>query len=597
MIQKFRPFQNAKIRQQILGIYFIVTFLPIVLIGGFLLINTGKLLNNYYTDLLEADNQRVKTTLFEITTQVYNISEDLALNQNIRQAVMQDYNAGGEMPETGMIGNYISSYAEIDSIEIYTDNPGCEGIGQFAVVDEEANSVAWYQEALTQNAAFWIPLDKTDEYGNVYWHLCLVRRIPTAESGYHGVLMICLSDNYLRTRIESREYKILISANDESVFYSSDRTGYGQALPVTVTGDPAYFSYSGELQEGKSKSLVSVSTLALYQSDSRLYICVINSEAFHHTVRFLLICIGIILIAAVVPGIMIYWFTGYFTGRILTLRHAMHQASSEDYEITSFVQGKDEISEAFVDLQIMIQNIKQKDARMYEARLKEQRLINEQQKMEFKMLFAQINPHFLFNTLETIRMKAIKAGDREAASAIKLLGKSMRYVLETVGTADVAMERELEHVENYLAIQKLRFGEKFDSEIVIDPDLEIEKVSILPLLLQPIVENAIVHGLEEKESGGKIRITIERKMEEEELLLLTVSDNGCGMGEEELTQLREKILKNQIGQSKSIGLTNVNQRIRLCYGTQYGLEINSVPGEGTRVCVKLPYEKAVECEK
>ena len=335
----------------------------------------------------------------------------------------------------------------------------------------------------------------------------------------------------------------------------------------------------------------------MYQSDSRLYICVINSEAFHHTVRFLLICIGIILIAAVVPGIMIYWFTGYFTGRILTLRHAMHQASSEDYEITSFVQGKDEISEAFVDLQIMIQNIKQKDARMYEARLKEQRLINEQQKMEFKMLFAQINPHFLFNTLETIRMKAIKAGDREAASAIKLLGKSMRYVLETVGTADVAMERELEHVENYLAIQKLRFGEKFDSEIVIDPDLEIEKVSILPLLLQPIVENAIVHGLEEKESGGKIRITIERKMEEEELLLLTVSDNGCGMGEEELTQLREKILKNQIGQSKSIGLTNVNQRIRLCYGTQYGLEINSVPGEGTRVCVKLPYEKAVECEK
>ena len=86
-------------------------------------------------------------------------------------------------------------------------------------------------------------------------------------------------------------------------------------------------------------------------------------------------------------------------------------------------------------------------------------------------------------------------------------------------------------------------------------------------------------------------------MEEEELLLLTVSDNGCGMGEEELTQLREKILKNQIGQSKSIGLTNVNQRIRLCYGSQYGIQIDSVPGEGTRVCVKLPYEKAVECEK
>lgn len=176
----------------------------------------------------------------------------------------------------------------------------------------------------------------------------------------------------------------------------------------------------------------------------------------------------------------------------------MHQASTEDYDIRSYIQGQDEISEAFSDLEVMVRNIKKKDAEMYEARINEAELLNEQQVMEFKMLASQINPHFLYNTLETIRMKAFAANDKEVARAIKLLGKSMRYVLENTGTSYTTLSRELEHVNVYLDIQKLRFTDKFDGITEIGEDVDPEKIYILPLLLQPVVENAILHGLEER---------------------------------------------------------------------------------------------------
>ena len=145
-------------------------------------------------------------------------------------------------------------------------------------------------------------------------------------------------------------------------------------------------------------------------------------------------------------------------------------------------------------MQVMVQKIKEKDAKMYQALLKEQQLLNEQQVMEMKMLAGQINPHFLYNTLESIRMKSLTSGNREVANAIKLLGKSMRYVLENTGTSLVTLKKELDYVETYLQIQKIRFGDRVNYRIEVIGMLDLEKYLILPLLLQPVVENAIVHG-------------------------------------------------------------------------------------------------------
>ena len=124
--------------------------------------------------------------------------------------------------------------------------------------------------------------------------------------------------------------------------------------------------------------------------------------------------------------------------------------------------------------------------------------------------------------------------------------------------------------------------------------MDPEKIYILPLLLQPVVENAILHGLEEREHGGIIKISVTKHIEEQELLCIEVSDNGCGMTEEELAQLRRDIEQKDMTRSKSIGLYNINQRIKLTYGDAFGIQVLSVPDEGTRVRLYLPISRMAE---
>lgn len=295
---------------------------------------------------------------------------------------------------------------------------------------------------------------------------------------------------------------------------------------------------------------------------------------------------------------MIHIFAGYFTQRVRLLRQEMHKASNQDYELIPSFQGNDELSEAFEDLQVMVDNIKEHEAVVYEAQLKEQELLIRQQEMEFKMLASQINPHFLYNTLETIRMKAFAVGDKEAAKAIKLLGKTMRYVLESTGATFTTVEEALAHVDAYIEIQHLRFGERIQYEKKVEEGLDLCSFHILPLILQPLVENAIVHGLDEMEENGKVVVSIYTQAAHEPdngmLFIIDVDDNGCGMTKEELAKLQEDIEIRDMSRSKSIGLYNINQRMKLRYGEKYHLQIYSEPQKGTRVRLTIPVKKTQE---
>lgn len=269
----------------------------------------------------------------------------------------------------------------------------------------------------------------------------------------------------------------------------------------------------------------------------------------------------------------------------------MHQASQGNYNIMDSFHGNDELSETFQDLQIMIREIQKKEALVYEARLKEQQLENQQQ-MEYKMLASQINPHFLYNTLETIRMKAFAAGNREVAKAIKLLGKSLRYVLDSTGTVSTTLAKEIDYLRIYFSIQKLRFEDRIEYTIKIQEGLDLENYQILPLLLQPIVENAVSHGLENIEEHGQVLLNI--YVQDDTCLCIDISDNGIGMTEEELARVRKNISEKDTSRTQSIGLYNINQRILLCYGPEYSLNVSSERDKGTTVSLRLPLNKLTE---
>lgn len=583
--------RKSGIRRQLYIVYILAVFLPVILIGTFLVGSTYQLLTDYHRDLLESDNLRVGTILFEITTQAYNISEELSFNEEVLSMLKGKYPSEEAFVEmvnahASIVDNYMYHYTEIGQIDIYCDNPDIYTYKQYQGVDEVAET-DWYQRAVSQNSVFWKEMKNVDEHGNQYWSLCLVRQIPLVNSDYNAVLVIRISDNYLKTRISSQEYRNSASVDKGVVFYASDREDYGATQLIDIDYDENYFQYIGSKKIKNHTCFVGVPTLRLYQSDSRIYICTVNDKSYDNIRSIIETCLIIILLAILVPGILVHFFTMYFTGRVSALRHVMHQASNEDYDFKEIVRGGDELSEAFADLEVMVQKIKEKDALMYKTILNEQELVNEQQKMEFKMLASQINPHFLYNTLETIRMKAYTVGDKEVATAIKLLGKSMRYVLENNGTAFTALKEEMDYIEIYMKIQKLRFMEKFDYELKTQEGIDLYKCITLPLLLQPIVENAILHGLEETEKGGMVTIKIGQEPQNNGIYI-AVSDNGCGIEKETLERLRADIVTKNPLKKESIGLYNINQRVKLCYGNEYGMTIDSIVGSGTTVTLHLP---------
>lgn len=590
---------KSKIQRQLNSIYILAILIPIVVLGTFLLATSSNLLSNYHKDIIESDNLRVKTILFEMTSQIYNISEGIVFDEQLQELLTTDYATDAEfrdhVKDFSSMNNYLTNYAEIADIQIYSDMEQESDYLQFYHVTDEVTESDWYKRASSQFSVFWYPMKSVDQYGNEYWRLALVRKIPLMQTGEYAVLVITISDNYLKTRIDNNDYVTLVSTDDGVIFYGTNRMYYGEQQPVEIDYDNIYYRHLGSSSIDGHKYMSSVTALTLYQSDSILFVTTLSADAYTSINRILVICFIIILLAAVLPAIIIQIFTRYFTHRVTALREEMHKASLEEYDMVEILPGDDEIAQAMADLHVMVQNIKEKDSEMYESRINEQTLRNDQQVMEFKMLSSQINPHFLYNTLETIRMKALTEGNPEVATAIKLLGKSLRYVLENTGTSSTTLKNELTYIEIYLIIQRLRFSERVNYEFVIEEGLQLDEYEILPLLLQPIVENAINHGLEEIEEYGRVTITVSTR--DDEFLLIDIEDNGLGMDEETLQALITKINTPNMKYKSSIGLYNIAQRIRLFYGDAYGMKIKSRLGKGTTVSLVLPLRNISEDSK
>lgn len=218
---------------------------------------------------------------------------------------------------------------------------------------------------------------------------------------------------------------------------------------------------------------------------------------------------------------------------------------------------------------------------------------------EINVLQSQINPHFLYNILDSIRGQALSEGVPEIADMTESLANYFRYCV-TKDDGIVALADELKNVENYWKIQQYRFGDKISMQVIMDRGiLHPDEYEIPKLILQPIVENAIFHGLETKQGKGKVIIRIERT---ETRLIILVMDNGIGMEEQELEKLRKQLKEKQhvisrkeSGQQRSSGiaLLNVNERIKLYYGDEFGLQISSSRFTGTEVEFVLPIRTPV----
>ena len=218
---------------------------------------------------------------------------------------------------------------------------------------------------------------------------------------------------------------------------------------------------------------------------------------------------------------------------------------------------------------------------------------------QFLAMQNQINPHFLYNTLDGIRGEALSEGNESIAKMTETLSQFFRYTISNLETL-VTLEDELSNVRNYYSIQRYRFGDRIEMSILFEneEDRDMLMQTKLPkLILQPIVENAIIHGIEQVAGTGRIIIRCQYTGKR---TILTVSDNGAGMDADQLRELNEQVsniydrFERERGEAGRIALSNVNNRIKLIFGEDYGINILSEKGVGTDVEITLPYMSRFE---
>ena len=296
--------------------------------------------------------------------------------------------------------------------------------------------------------------------------------------------------------------------------------------------------------------------------------------------QFDMILIRSLIVAAIFITLVVL-FLSYFIPQSITrpirqLSEATDQVAKGDLSVRTTVNAGSDVMLLSESLNTMIDKINQ----LLEQVKQEQIHLRD---AELELLQAQINPHFLYNTLDTIVWLAEAGDQKKVVSMVGSLSKFFRTSLNQ-GKDIISIEEELQHVRSYLEIQQIRYQDILEYEIDVPQELGMYRIP--KITIQPLVENALYHGIKNKRGLGTISITGEKA---EDCFYLYVTDNGIGMGEKRLQQIKDRIGQNAPDENEIYGLYNVNERIRLKFGQEYGISIKSVHMEGTQVSIRLPY--------
>lgn len=397
-----------------------------------------------------------------------------------------------------------------------------------------------------------------------------------------GIIKLDINTNVLFSPLEDMNnqvpYDIVIFSADNSVIYTTD-TGYAETIrerypsellcldqPVSIDyNKSSYILFSGSMNECSLKIILGFPTDLL-------------SVRIKNTLLTISVVIAISLVLTLCFAII---FSKNFSNRIHFILNKMKQVEHGDLTITSgTLEGTDEIA-------VIDQHFNQMVAKLEESINKNYIAMLEKKEAELHALQLQINPHFLYNTLETISSLAMENKVYIISDISERLGELFRYATNKESHDYASVEQEVKNTKNYIYIQQIRFPNQFEVFYNIEPSLQ--SCLIPRFILQPIVENAILHGLKDTTKPGYLEISV---YEDNSMLIITVDDDGVGMNQEQLNDLNQYINNNVDnvveGHKSSIGIKNVNMRIQFCYGKDYGISIFSKPLQGTNVQIKLP---------
>ncbi len=360
-----------------------------------------------------------------------------------------------------------------------------------------------------------------------------------------------------------------------------------ESVLLTVETSESYILYSNvnQLQQPlpANPEQTTISKVEL-DIDGLILTSSVNPSVLYHnynSTRWIILLLGAIYVLLFI--LISALLSRFLTRPIIYLSGKMSNHKLDGYVTNErYLNRSDEIGTLFNEYNTMLEE--------QEKHIKDQyqnKLITLDAQM--KSLEAQINSHFLYNTLESINSLAEIEGIESISIMSMALGNMFRYSIKAKSEL-VTVKEELSNVEDYVSIQKIRFKDKF--QLILDIPIEMYRCHILKLIFQPLVENALLHGLDRCGYGDTI--TIHGKMEQDNLIF-QISDNGMGMNDEQLETIRKTLEEpphfKELGRrsTQSIGLKNIASRIELYYGVGYGLTVDSTKGTGTTISIKLPY--------
>ena len=529
------------------------------------LINQSSVILNLYSTNIETELRKIEKLSFSILSDSKVQSYLKAINAE--NASYERMKAMNSITQKLMTESQSESY--ISSIS-FIDNGGNEyGVGRNTALLEDTKKNEVINDAKDKKGGI-LWLESSDQ-GN---HIIAAREIRATENmDTLAVLVIRLDLKNLIDRSPSMEsrYKsnLLVMSGDRTIYSNDINSGFDKNIFIKSR----IHSYYVENINNK-KFLIYYGTSSY---TNWTYVNILPYENIFQgiaTMRstmiaaYILIFIGIVFIGMK--------FSNGITKPIISLSNKMKRVEQGDFDITvvnaELNKSGDEIGQLDYDFTIMVNKINTLITENYVKQL----LIKE---TELKALQAQINPHFLYNTLASINGLAKMNGQDKISAMVKSLGNLLRCSVRN-NEIVITIREELSLLNDYVTIQKIRYGDRLDFDI--DVEEGVLEYSILKLTLQPIVENSINYGLENLTGVCRIKVKV---CKYPEFIRISVSDNGPGMSEETLKKLKSMEIESK---GFGIGLKNINERIKLIFGEQFGLSFESQLNEGTIVSIQLP---------
>ncbi|MGN7765395.1 sensor histidine kinase [Paenibacillus sp. 22594] len=568
-------------------IYFVGVLLPIMIINLVFLDRITDLIRSREQQNLEISLERARKDIHDFIEGGVAVAYTLSTDKNLYEMLDREYknliDFYGAYDEQlrDRLNSYMPVNNQIDRISIFTDNRSIVSGGNYQAMNNRVWNSDWYKQLKTSHNQVVVTAYRTSVDGNASASIPALSVVQIMNNfrnynTYEKLVRIDLDLTEIYDVIaREKDYLSLYLVNEQNQIVMSADSGYQR-----ITDEP--YPLFKQLDDG-SKEDVHIAPLgtAVYLKGWRIVGITQGERITQAVLDMRLYAAFLATTITLLTSGFIYVMLRSYNYRVKRLSRHMQKVTNEKFELIRIDEGRDEIGGLIHNFNRMTTRINSLINDVYKLEIQKKNLEMERVRAELNFLQSQMNPHFLFNTLNAILVVCTKNNYSDVTDIVKSLSKLLRRLLSWKEDL-VSLEEEMSFIEMYLKIEKFRFRDKFD--YVFEIDEQSKRYKIPKLSMQPLVENSCKHGLQTIEGLGIITV---KAAVEDNRLQITVSDNGKGIEAGRLKELMGAI-RNEDSSGANVGLRNVYRRLELYYQNQVRFEMMSTPNQGTVVTFGIP---------